>query len=108
MTQEKICPIMSRPSQGNSVKLYSHEPLFTDEDDMRKHGWTPIDGKPYSDIISCQKEKCMAWETTSACCGAEDKEFDECMDCELETKPNCKHYVVEDGFCKLIEGGNHA
>lgn len=61
MTEEKVCPIMSRPSQGNMTKMYSSEPLYESEDEMKKYGWTPIDGKPYSDVVHCLREKCMAF-----------------------------------------------
>jgi hypothetical protein len=108
MTNEKICPIMSCPSQGNSVKLYSDKPLFESEDEMKKYGWTPLNGKPYGDVVLCQRDKCMSWETTSACCDGEGDECDDCEDCYDEYQPDCKHYVVEAGFCKLIEGSDHA
>jgi hypothetical protein len=108
---DRICPIMSRPSQGNSVKLYSSDPLFESEEEMKKYGWTPIDGKPFGDVVMCQKEKCMAWTITTklTCsqpsCPAKIGSFD------------CRHYPsksdqkdcpsllppVVSGFCKLIE-----
>jgi hypothetical protein len=82
MTDEKICPIMSRPYllQGNTRMHYAY----------------------------CQKEQCMSWETTSASCSAEGKKYEGCEECEDDAQPDCKHYVVEAGFCKLIEGSNHA
>ena len=102
---DQICPIMSRPSQGNSVKLYSSEPLFTSDEEMRKYGWTPIDGKPYSDIIHCLKEKCMAWSSEILYC----RESPYCDDadgasCDMEICPEAKKSVHEPGYCKLIEG----
>jgi len=74
MTGEMICPIMSRPKDQDSI---------TDDDDRRlveRNGYFVTGDCPWANVFMCQREKCMAWVTTSAC----------------------------DGFCKLIEGGNHA
>ena len=56
---EKVCPIMSRPRQGDVQ--FGNVPLWSSEDEMRKYGYAVINGYPFSDIVPCLKEKCMAW-----------------------------------------------
>ena len=95
---------MSHPSQGNSVKLYSDKPLFESEDEMRKYGWTVLNGKPYGDVVMCQKEKCMAWVSANYYCSV----ANECDDadgpcCDLDTCVHSTKRVAEEGFCKLID-----
>ena len=80
MTDEKICPIMSRPV---SVVLYKESGIVRES------------------FIPCQREKCMAWEKGDDClkdpCPKPDAEFsgDPCKGCE--------HHVT--GWCVLIERG---
>ena len=56
MTEEKICPVMSRPKDGDSIET---------PDDMKEcvsRGWTIINNVPWGNIFYCQRERCMAWK----------------------------------------------
>ena len=102
----QICPIMSKPSQGNTIKLYSDKPLFESEDEMRKYGWVVMNGKPFSGVVMCQKEKCMSWQQDTVGCANANRDGCEQLDCGLCGTDECKHWKPfsrEDGFCKLIE-----
>jgi hypothetical protein len=59
MTAGKICPIMSRPMQGDV--RFGNESLWSSEEEMIKYGYTVIEGIPYSSVFPCLKEKCRAW-----------------------------------------------
>jgi hypothetical protein len=58
MSEQKICPIMSRPLQGPNY-------AFDSEDKMIEENWYPVDGAPWENVFPCQREKCMAWEVRS-------------------------------------------
>jgi len=119
MTDEKICPIMSRPSQGNMTKLYSSEPLYESEEEMKKYGWTPINGKPYSDVVPCLRERCTAWvpqQTIEYRCTIDIKNSEMCPLERLVEIPynqavfcaRCPHYKSFEieripAHCKMIE-----
>jgi hypothetical protein len=96
MTEEKICPIMSRPNQMDILGL-SQVRIWDSEDQMKEYGMTPINGIPYRDLFPCLKEKCMAWEPP----------HDICTDtpCEaFQGDPegyDCKK--CSSGYCRLVD-----
>jgi hypothetical protein len=63
VTDERICPFMSHPRQGDRITEFHgiKEPLFKSEDEMREYGYCVINGNPFSDIIPCLRERCIAW-----------------------------------------------
>lgn len=49
--------------------------------------------------VPCIREKCKAWVITSAACNSDN----DCEECAYGIhKPNCEHFVMEEGYCKLI------
>ena len=96
MVEEKICPIMSRPTMGN-IKTFDGEPLYKDENQMREYGWYPIGGFPYQQIIVCLQGQCMAWVPECPRLNAADREC-ETEDCIAMDRDfsGCK------GGCRLI------
>ena len=57
----KICPILSKPSQGDILSFGGDTHLWESEEEMRRHGWTPINGIPFSGIIHCLGEDCAGF-----------------------------------------------
>jgi hypothetical protein len=58
---QKVCPIMSRPKQGNYIGL-DGKPLYKNENECLEYGWVLVDGKPFSGLMPCLKERCEAWQ----------------------------------------------
>jgi hypothetical protein len=106
MTEGKICPIMSKPKQGDIIFGKTKESLYDSETEMKQYGWTPIDGTPWSEIFPCLQEKCMAWIPE---CQLVDPKYKDapgdCMD-QIPGKRCKKQYRIDcQGYCKLIERG---
>lgn len=109
MTDKKICPVMSRPRQGDRIVKFHGFPefLFSSEDKMKEYGYFVIDGLPFSDMIPCIYETCMAWEPPVYRCQL--AWLDKCQDadgddCDMDTCTKCVKVVHTEGFCKLIDG----
>jgi hypothetical protein len=107
MSDKKICPIMSRPRQGDRViDLFGEkELLFKSEDEMKEYGYFVVDGLPFSDMISCLCEKCMAWEPEVYGC-ANAGVINVCNDLDGDTCfSSCAglaKQVQREGYCRLI------
>jgi len=55
-----ICPFMSTPRQSDTI--FNGTPLYENESEMERYGFTVIGGQPWSGIFPCLKEKCAAWD----------------------------------------------
>ena len=102
--EDKICPVMSRPTMGNIVDL-NGDPLYKDVDEMSKYGWTPVNGIPYQDIFPCQRERCMAWY--GGCDLAEYLDLEAASPICQAKGEGCpeKAGVQCFGYCRLLEKG---
>ena len=115
---DKICPFMSRPKQGDTI--FNDRPLYDSEQEMIKYGWVIIDGKPFSNVISCQRERCAAWvnevEPEVISCGLtmrgkectmiiEHKGIDPLNKDWLwcDSCPDARYKEGKSGYCRLIE-----
>ena len=101
MEENRICPIMSRPLQGPNN-------AFKNESDMIEQKWYPINGVAWENVFPCVREKCMAWVPIKyrcqlaweSKCPDEDSEI-----CNLDTCPKCVKVIHEEGYCRIMEGG---
>ena len=97
MSEEKICPIMSRTTAVLSLKDFEEREYLSD------------DG-----LVICQREKCMAWYVPKDLNGIQERSPDSynalikliamqenCYERDAETILNLRN----EGHCKLIERG---
>jgi len=99
MTEEKICPVMSRPAKIlNDIE----QGIMDDDYEITIKSAKGIYKNMY---VPCLKEKCMAWVPEVECCGTDLCEEDDTDACNRDT---CKKFTLrihEEGYCKLIERG---
>jgi hypothetical protein len=106
-----ICPIMSRPKQGDVIAIDRFEDkvaLWKSEDEMKEYGYFVADGIPFSNIFPCIETTCMAWSPTAYRCQL--AWLSKCEDqdtaiCNMDTCRKCVKVVHEEGYCKLIKKG---
>jgi len=55
MSENKICPIMSRPKDCDPINGDNDRSI------VEKNGFYIIDDVPWENVFLCQREKCMAW-----------------------------------------------
>ena len=93
MTEEKICPIMSRPFVAIAANQLPYSVDISFKNDLC--------------YTACLKENCMAWIPE---CNLVDPKYKDapgdCMD-QIPGKRCKKQYRIDcQGYCKLIEGGS--
>lgn len=106
MTENKICPIMSRPKDC--------DPIYDDKDRslVEKNGFYIIDDVPWENVFLCQREKCMAWHDELVRLRSYEIGF--CEGCNIY-KPDitCTEWInkqcpeYEEPYCLLIGSGSN-
>jgi hypothetical protein len=99
MTENKICPIMSKPDQTDKEG-------FESEQEMKNLGWYPSHGHPWGNVFPCQNNKCMAWVDSCPLIDKEGMLPEICLKYEGTNIKCHRNRRVCEAYCKLIEGGS--
>jgi hypothetical protein len=92
---------MSTPKQGDTIGG-GGENLYRNESEILDYGFTPIDGKIWSGIFPCIKEKCMAWDTGLVRLQCYDVKTDFCKGCTI-WNPDYTCSEWESGKCPVYD-----
>jgi hypothetical protein len=98
MVEEKVCPFMSTPRQGDTVTF--GEPLYKDDAEIEEYGYTLINGKIWSGIFPCLREKCTAWNNGLVKLSGYGEDF--CKGCSI-WKPDKTCTEWKNGSCPEYE-----